>query len=141
MLYVYIEQNIIFIGVKSIYKGLLPKQHITYKTKKLLNTIKLHVWNACLTNMKQARPWMLTNLKIICWFYAHPVHQNSVNIFGPRYMYVMDDFFRVETSLVQSNSFSLRELVVLESNCTEKDYFCCEEMTENNDKENISRTS
>jgi hypothetical protein len=56
-------------------------------------------------------------------------------------MYVMDDFFRVETSLVQSNSFSLRELVVLESNCTEKDYFCCEEMTENNDKENISRTS
>ena len=53
----------------------------------------------------------------------------------------MDDFFRVETSLVQSNSFSLRELVVLESNCTEKDYFCCEEMTENNDKENISRTS
>ena len=49
------EQNktLIFIGVKSVYKGLLPKQHIKYKTKKLLNTIKLHivhVWNACLTN-------------------------------------------------------------------------------------------
>jgi hypothetical protein len=29
---------------------------------------------------------------------------------------------------------SLRDRVVLESNCTEKDYFCCEEMTENNDK-------
>ena len=37
-----IEQNRIFIGVKSIYKGLLPKQHIKYKTTKLLNTIKLH---------------------------------------------------------------------------------------------------
>jgi hypothetical protein len=46
------EQYKIFIGVKSIYKGLLPKQHIKYKTKKLLNTIKLHihVWNACLPN-------------------------------------------------------------------------------------------
>ena len=44
------EQNRNFIGLKSIYKGLLPKQHIKYKTKKLLNTIKLHihVWNACL---------------------------------------------------------------------------------------------
>jgi hypothetical protein len=30
------EQNRIFIGLKSIYKGLLPKQHIKYKTKKLL---------------------------------------------------------------------------------------------------------
>jgi hypothetical protein len=28
----------------------------------------------------------------------------------------------------------LKNLVVLESNCTEKDYFCCEEMTENNDQ-------
>ena len=46
------EQNIIFIGVKSIYKGLLPKQHIKYKTKRLLNAIKLHihVWNAWLPN-------------------------------------------------------------------------------------------
>jgi hypothetical protein len=25
--------------------------------------------------------------------HAHPVHQNSVDIFGPRYMYVGDDFF------------------------------------------------
>ena len=32
-------------------------------------------------NMKQARPWMLVNLKIICQFHARPVHQNSVNIF------------------------------------------------------------
>jgi hypothetical protein len=37
------EQNRIFIGVKSIYKVLLPKQHIKYKTKKLLNTNKLHI--------------------------------------------------------------------------------------------------
>ena len=69
---------------------------------------------------------MLANLKIICRFHAHPVHQNSVDIFEPKY--VGNDFFRVETSLVQSNSRSLRVLVVLESNCTEKDYFCCEEM-------------
>ena len=75
---------------------------------------------------------MLANLKIICRFHAHPVHQNSVDIFGPRY--VGDDFLSVETSLLQSNSRSLRDRVVLESNCTEKDYFCCEEMTENNDK-------
>jgi hypothetical protein len=27
------EQNRIFIGLKSRYKGLLPKQHIKYKTK------------------------------------------------------------------------------------------------------------
>jgi hypothetical protein len=62
----------------------------------------------------------------ICRFHAHPVHQNSVDIFG--LSYVGDDFFRVETSLIQSNSRSLRDLVVLESSCTEKDYFCCEEM-------------
>jgi len=24
------------------------------------------------------------NLKIFCRFHAHPVHQNSVDIFGPR---------------------------------------------------------
>jgi hypothetical protein len=42
------------------------------------------------------------NLKIICQFHAHPVHQNSVDIFGPRY--VGDDFFRFETSLVQSKN-------------------------------------
>jgi hypothetical protein len=35
---------------------------------------------------------------------------------------------------VISNSLSLRDLVDLESNCTEKDYFYCEEMTENNDE-------
>ena len=44
------EQNRIFIGVKSIYKGLLPKQHIKYKTKKLLNAIKLHMYT-CLKHM------------------------------------------------------------------------------------------
>jgi hypothetical protein len=30
--------------------------------------------------MKQARPWMLANLKIICQCHAQPVHQNSVEI-------------------------------------------------------------
>jgi hypothetical protein len=33
--------------------------------------------------MKQARPGMLTNLKIICQLHTHPVHQNSVEIFWP----------------------------------------------------------
>ena len=78
---------------------------------------------------------MLANLKIISRFHAHQVHQNSVDIFGPRY--VGDDFFRVETSLVQSNSRTLRDLLGLKYNCTEKDYFCCEEMTKNNDKKNM----
>ena len=40
---VYCYRNRILIGVKSIYKRLLPKQHIKYKTKKLLNTMKLHI--------------------------------------------------------------------------------------------------
>ena len=31
--------------------------------------------------MKQARPWMLANLKIIRQFHAHPVHSNSVDNF------------------------------------------------------------
>ena len=47
--------------------------------------------------MKQARPWMLANLKIICiaiakyrrsiiWkFHAHPVHQKVSRFFEPRY--------------------------------------------------------
>jgi len=26
--------------------------------------------------LKQARPWMLANLKVICQFHAHSVHQN-----------------------------------------------------------------
>jgi hypothetical protein len=60
--------------------------------------------------MKQARPWMLANLKIICQFHAHPVHHNKLGarFFGPRY--TGDDSFRVESSLIQSNSRSLRDL-------------------------------
>ena len=42
-------------------------------------------------NMKQARPWMLANLKIIWQFHAHPVHQKVSRFFGPRY--IGDDFF------------------------------------------------
>jgi hypothetical protein len=41
--------------------------------------------------MKQARPWILANLKIIWQFHAHPVHQKVSRFFGPRY--VGDDFF------------------------------------------------
>jgi hypothetical protein len=65
------------------------------------------------------------------------VHQNSVDIFGPRY--VGDDFFRFETSLVQSNSRALRDLLVLESNCTEEDYFCYRHYFDALDKREIGR--
>jgi hypothetical protein len=41
--------------------------------------------------MKQARPWMLANLKMIWQFHVHPVHQNVARFFGPRY--IKDDFF------------------------------------------------
>ena len=54
-------------------------------------------------NMKQARPWMLANLKIICQFHAHPVHQHSVDIFWAK-IYRGWLFYRVESSLIQSNS-------------------------------------
>ena len=74
----------------------------------LLIAVQLPVDLTISCNMKRARPRMLVNLEIICRFHAHPVHQNSVDIFGPRY--VGDDFYRVETSLIQSNSCSLRDL-------------------------------
>jgi hypothetical protein len=41
--------------------------------------------------MKQARPWMLANLKIIWQFHAHPVLQKVSRFFGSRY--IGDDFF------------------------------------------------
>ena len=41
--------------------------------------------------MKPARPRMLTHLKIIWQFHAHPVHQKVSRFFGPRY--IGDDFF------------------------------------------------
>jgi hypothetical protein len=41
--------------------------------------------------MKQARPWMLANLKIFWQFHAHPVHQKVSRFFGP--IYIGDDFF------------------------------------------------
>jgi hypothetical protein len=47
----------------------------------------------CESNMKRAWPWMLTNLKIIWQFHAHPVHQKVSRYFGPRY--IGDDFFLV----------------------------------------------
>jgi hypothetical protein len=48
------------------------------------------------------------------------MHQNSGDIFRPRY--VGDDFFRIETSLVQSNSRSLRDLksYICNFRCAEK---------------------
>ena len=74
----------------------------------LLIAVQLPVDLTISCNMKQALPRILANLKIICRFHAHPVHQNNVDIFGPRY--VGDDFYKVETSPVQSSSRSLRDL-------------------------------
>ena len=37
------EQNFHWCKIHIQNKGLLPKQHIKYKTKKQLNTIKLHI--------------------------------------------------------------------------------------------------
>jgi hypothetical protein len=45
--------------------------------------------------LKQARPWMLVNLKIICQFHAHSVHQNSVEIYWAE-IYRVRIFFRAE---------------------------------------------
>jgi hypothetical protein len=45
--------------------------------------------------IKQARPWMLANLKIIWQFHVHPVHQKVSRFFGPRYI-GNDFFFRAE---------------------------------------------
>ena len=39
-----------------------------------------------ITNMKQARPWMVENLKIIWQSHAHPVNQKVSRFFGPRYI-------------------------------------------------------
>jgi hypothetical protein len=65
------EQNIIVIGVKSIYKGLLPKQHIKYKTKETVN---------CNSNMFCAG-WSLT-----VW-YVHQVifalWEDKINFCSP----------------------------------------------------------
>jgi hypothetical protein len=43
------HQNRTFIGLKSIYKGLLPKQHIKYKTKTVNynQTTFVHIYAHC----------------------------------------------------------------------------------------------
>ena len=56
---------------------------------------------------------MLVNLKIICRVHAHPVHQNSVDMFGPKY--VGHDFFRVESILVPYETSGVQENKILVS--------------------------
>ena len=51
-------------------------------------------------NMKQARPWMLRNMKIIWQFHAHPLHQKVSRFFGLRY--IGEDFI-LGPSLVSFN--------------------------------------
>jgi hypothetical protein len=55
--------------------------------------------------MKSARPWMLAHLKIIWQF-----HQKVTRFFGPRY--IGDDFFRAESSLIQSSCRSFIGVIV-----------------------------
>ena len=47
------EQNRTFIDLKSIYKGLLPKQHLKYKTKTVNynQTTFVHIYCTCLKHM------------------------------------------------------------------------------------------
>ena len=49
-------------------------------------------------------------LKIIWQFHAHPVHQKVSRFFGPRY--IGDDFFRAESSLIQSSCRSFIRVIV-----------------------------
>ena len=53
---------------------------------------------------------MLTHLKIIWQFHAHPVHQKGSRLFGPRY--IGDDFFKAESSLIQSSCRSFIRVIV-----------------------------
>ena len=53
---------------------------------------------------------MLAHLKIIWQFHAHPVHQKVSRFFGPRY--IGDDFFRAESSLIQSSCRSFIGVIV-----------------------------
>ena len=67
-------------------------------------------FNGCRTVLFPAQPWMHANLKIICQFHAHPVHQNSVEIFWAE-IYPRRLLFRVESSLIQlqtPDSFRIR---------------------------------
>jgi hypothetical protein len=52
---------------------------------------------------------MLAQLKIIWHFHAHPVEKGS-RFFGPRY--IGDDFFRAESSLIQSSYRSFIRVIV-----------------------------
>jgi len=81
---------------------------------------------------------MLANLKIICQFHAHPVHQKSVEIFWAE-IYRGRLFFRAESSLIQSNSRSLRNL---KSSCAEQKFLSvCQKRFNKLKNINISRTS
>jgi hypothetical protein len=72
--------------LKKIIHSLLmpPSKH--YRTSSYKQVVPVSYYN-----MKQVRPWMLANLKIIWQFHAHPVHQKVSRFFGPRY--IGDDFF------------------------------------------------
>jgi hypothetical protein len=55
-------------------------------------------------NMKQARPWMLANPKIIWQFHAHPVHQ-QVSIFFRLLRFRKErqlDWMRLDSALIKS---------------------------------------
>ena len=53
---------------------------------------------------------MLAHLEIIWQFHAHPVHQKVSRLFGPRY--IGDNFFRAESSFIQSSCRSFIRVIV-----------------------------
>jgi hypothetical protein len=123
------ERNKTKWNVHKNWKGMqfsetnIPKQNKTEYVETYM-PVPNPIWMTIGHNMKQARPWMLANLKIIWQFHAHPVHQKVSRFFGPRY--IGDDFllgpnvvsfnravvpyeiskvsFRVETKIIVSMS-------------------------------------
>jgi hypothetical protein len=72
-----------------VFFSLILRTKLVYSS--CSSIVKLIIFGSIVYNMKQARPWMRANLKIIWQFHAHPVHQKVLRFFGPRY--IGDDFF------------------------------------------------
>ena len=90
-----ILNSILFLFAFSIqsYRSCYATQHLCRRSfytifVKFRNSNKnvLEIVLIIVNNMQPARPWMLTHLKIIWQFHAHPVHQKVSR-------YIGDDFF------------------------------------------------
>ena len=100
---------IIWSSRKSYSRDVTQNNYKKIKSSKThYNGIK-YILYTC-NNMKPAQPWMLAHLKIIWQFHADPVHQKVSRFFGPRF--IGDDFFRAESSLIQSSCRSFIRVIV-----------------------------